>query len=181
MNKDSCHFYNFRDCNLKSQVGLGRGQEGVRQGSEGGLGRRQEGTGRAQGCRGAFCQGCQTGVTGSPGWGLEWVCGGWLVIKTIKANKRRILFFAYLSKSSVTYEDMCIIHETHQASYNPGDGTLQEGTMGMWQGVAMDSLKFHPGPPCPTLPCPVGRSPLKQLFQGWPAHRAGGLQPSATP
>jgi hypothetical protein len=23
--------------------------------------------------------------------------------------------------------------------------------MGVWQGVAMDSLKFHPGPPYPTL------------------------------
>jgi hypothetical protein len=23
--------------------------------------------------------------------------------------------------------------------------------MGLWQGMAMDSLKFHPGPPYPTL------------------------------
>jgi len=28
--------------------------------------------------------------------------------------------------------------------------------MGVWQGVAMDSLKFHPGPACLTLLCPVG-------------------------
>jgi hypothetical protein len=27
--------------------------------------------------------------------------------------------------------------------------------MGVWQGVAMDSLKFHPGLPCPTLLCPA--------------------------
>jgi hypothetical protein len=27
-------------------------------------------------------------------------------------------------------------------------------SMGVWQGVAMDSLKFHPGPPCPTLLLP---------------------------
>jgi hypothetical protein len=27
--------------------------------------------------------------------------------------------------------------------------------MGVWKGVAMDSLKFHPGLPCPTLLCPV--------------------------
>jgi hypothetical protein len=26
-----------------------------------------------------------------------------------------------------------------------------KGHVGVWQGVAMDSLKFHPGPPCPTL------------------------------
>jgi hypothetical protein len=36
--------------------------------------------------------------------------------------------------------------------------------MGVWQGVAMDSLKYHWGPPCPTLLCPAGRPPLK-----WPA------------
>jgi hypothetical protein len=24
-------------------------------------------------------------------------------------------------------------------------------TMGVWQGVAMDSLKYYSGPPCPTL------------------------------
>jgi hypothetical protein len=33
--------------------------------------------------------------------------------------------------------------------------------MGVWQGVAMDSLKFHPGPPCQTLLIPAGGSPLK--------------------
>jgi hypothetical protein len=35
--------------------------------------------------------------------------------------------------------------------------------MGVWQGVAMDSLKFHPGLPCLTLLCPAGGPPLK-----WP-------------
>jgi hypothetical protein len=33
--------------------------------------------------------------------------------------------------------------------------------MGVWQGVAMDSLKFHLGPPCPTILCPVDGPPLK--------------------
>jgi hypothetical protein len=50
-------------------------------------------------------------------------------------------------------------------------------SMGVWQGVAMDSLKFHLGLPCPTLLRPVGRPPLKQsyhhcrdgLFAGWVA------------
>jgi hypothetical protein len=34
--------------------------------------------------------------------------------------------------------------------------------MGVWHGVAMDSLKFHPGPPCPTflLPYPAGGRPV---------------------
>jgi hypothetical protein len=27
--------------------------------------------------------------------------------------------------------------------------------MGIWHGVAMDSFKFHPGPPCPTTLCPA--------------------------
>jgi hypothetical protein len=54
-------------------------------------------------------------------------------------------------------------------------------TMGVWQGLAMDSLKFHPGPLYPTLLCPVGRPPLKRLFQGWPARRASGLRQSSTP
>jgi hypothetical protein len=45
--------------------------------------------------------------------------------------------------------------------------------MGLWQGVTMDSLKFHPGPPCPTLLRPAGGPPLKRpcglvaYLQGW--------------
>jgi hypothetical protein len=35
--------------------------------------------------------------------------------------------------------------------------------MGVWQGVAMDSLQFHQGP-LPTLLCPAGRPPLKQPY-----------------
>jgi hypothetical protein len=37
-----------------------------------------------------------------------------------------------------------------------------QGVIGVWQGVAMDSLKLHLGPPHPTPLCPAGRSPLKQ-------------------
>jgi hypothetical protein len=47
------------------------------------------------------------------------------------------------------------------ASHHTG---ITAPVMGVWQGVAMDSLKFHPGPPCPTLLRP-----------------AGGLRPSASP
>jgi hypothetical protein len=35
----------------------------------------------------------------------------------------------------------------------------------------MDSLKFHLGPPCPTLIGPAG----------WPTRRVGGLRPSSIP
>jgi hypothetical protein len=59
--------------------------------------------------------------------------------------------------------------------------------MGVWQGVAMDSLKFHPGPLCLTLLRPAGRLPLKQHYgcfrSGPPAGRAtcGRLLPVWTP
>jgi hypothetical protein len=51
------------------------------------------------------------------------------------------------------------------------------------EGWPSDSPKFHPGPPCPTLLCPVGRLPpetASQPFPGWPACRAGSQQPSFT-
>jgi hypothetical protein len=35
--------------------------------------------------------------------------------------------------------------------------------MDVWQGVAMDSLMFHQGLPCPTLLRLVGGTPLKRL------------------
>jgi hypothetical protein len=48
--------------------------------------------------------------------------------------------------------------------------------MGVWQGVAINSLKFHQGPPCPTLLHPAGGPPLK-----WPCNRfRGGLRQSST-
>jgi hypothetical protein len=43
--------------------------------------------------------------------------------------------------------------------------------MGVWQGVAMDSLKFHPGLSCLTLICPAGVPP-----PGWSAPRVVGPQ-----
>jgi hypothetical protein len=59
--------------------------------------------------------------------------------------------------------------------------------MGVWQGVAMVSLKFHPGPPCSAFPRPTGGPPLKRpysCFRGGPlAGRAacGHLLPLWTP
>jgi hypothetical protein len=48
--------------------------------------------------------------------------------------------------------------------------------MGAWGGVDMDSLKFHPGPPCLSLPRPAGGPSLKQpndhFKSGTPAGRA---------
>jgi hypothetical protein len=36
--------------------------------------------------------------------------------------------------------------------------------MGVWQGVAIDCLKFYPGPPCPPLLRPAGGPPLKRPY-----------------
>jgi hypothetical protein len=55
-----------------------------------------------------------------------------------------------------------------------GKGSM---SMGVWQGVAMDSLKFHLGPPCPTSLCP---EMALWLFWGWPAHRVDWLRQSPT-
>jgi hypothetical protein len=59
--------------------------------------------------------------------------------------------------------------------------------MAVWQGVAIDSLKFHQSPPCPTLLSLAGGPPMKQPyshFRGGPptgvVHPQGG-QPSSTP
>jgi hypothetical protein len=60
---------------------------------------------------------------------------------------------------------------------------MMEANIAVWQGVAMDSLKFRPGPPCPSTPC--GRatpdiSGLPLIFEVWPAYRAGNLWLSST-
>jgi hypothetical protein len=57
------------------------------------------------------------------------------------------------------------------------------GDIGVRQGVAMDSPKYHSGSLCLTLLRPVGEPPLKRLYSrfGWPVLRSGGLQTSPTP
>jgi hypothetical protein len=51
--------------------------------------------------------------------------------------------------------------------------------MGVWQGVATDSLRFYPGPPCPTLLRPAGEPPLKRLHVVSGMARPQGEQPAA--
>jgi hypothetical protein len=57
--------------------------------------------------------------------------------------------------------------------------------MGVWQQVAMHSLKYHQGPTCPTLLCPVGGPPLKRPYGryrgGPPAGHAAVFYPLYTP
>jgi hypothetical protein len=42
--------------------------------------------------------------------------------------------------------------------------------MGVRQGVAMNSPKYHPGPPCPSLPCLAGGLPLQQPYNRFRVH-----------
>jgi hypothetical protein len=42
--------------------------------------------------------------------------------------------------------------------------TILKRTMGVWQGVIMDSLKIQPSAPGPTLLCPAGRPFSKQPY-----------------
>jgi hypothetical protein len=59
--------------------------------------------------------------------------------------------------------------------------------MDAWEGMAMDSIKFHPDPTCPTLLRPAGGPPLKRPYDhfrgGLPAGRVacGHLLPLWTP
>jgi hypothetical protein len=56
--------------------------------------------------------------------------------------------------------------------------------MSIWQGVAMDSLNFHPGLPCPTLLRPVDGPPLKWpygCFRCGPPAGQATCGPSSTP
>jgi hypothetical protein len=47
----------------------------------------------------------------------------------------------------------------------------------VWQGISTNSLKFHPGPSCPTLLRPAGGpSPKRPYGCFW-----GGLRPFSTP
>jgi hypothetical protein len=53
----------------------------------------------------------------------------------------------------------------------------QNNSRPVWQRVATDFLKFHPGPPDPTLLSPSGGQPPKRPY----GRRAGGLWPSSKP
>jgi hypothetical protein len=45
----------------------------------------------------------------------------------------------------------------------------EERSMGVWQGGAMDSLKFHPNLSCPVLLCPAGQAGWAGRQGKWPA------------
>jgi hypothetical protein len=51
--------------------------------------------------------------------------------------------------------------------------------MGIWQGVVMDFLKFHLGPPCPTFLRPVGGPPLKRPYSSYRSSPTAWGRPAA--
>jgi hypothetical protein len=52
-------------------------------------------------------------------------------------------------------------------------------SMGVWQGVAKDSLKYSPGLPCPTLLHPVSEPPLKRPYGHLRVVHPQGRRPAA--
>jgi hypothetical protein len=54
---------------------------------------------------------------------------------------------------------------------------LHNKPMGVWEGVAMDFLKYHSGSSCTTHLCSAGGPPLKRPYSNF----RGGLWPSSTP
>jgi hypothetical protein len=75
-----------------------------------------------------------------------------------------------------TWPITCVVVQCRER----GLGREFKVTMGIWEGVAMDSLKFHPGPPpCPTLLRPAGGPPLKLLYGCFKGSPPTGL--SSTP
>jgi hypothetical protein len=56
---------------------------------------------------------------------------------------------------------------------------MEDMYMGVWQGVVMDSLKYYPGPHCPTLLRPAGGPPHKRRSAVWGVARLQGGRPAA--
>jgi hypothetical protein len=54
--------------------------------------------------------------------------------------------------------------EVGAALYDEASHVLDKTCMGIWQGVAMDSLRFNPGPPCHTFLRSVGRPLMKRPY-----------------
>jgi hypothetical protein len=60
----------------------------------------------------------------------------------------------------------CFSHQRHPLIYT----NVRMRSMGVWQGVPMDSLKFHLGPPYLNLLRPAGEPPLNRPY----GHFRGG-------
>jgi hypothetical protein len=83
--------------------------------------------------------------------------------------------------------DWCVVWSATRRGLKSTTGAPQPPPMGVWEGVAMDSLKYHLGLPCPTFLCSVGGPPLKRpyghfrghLYTGWAP--CGRLLPIWTP
>jgi hypothetical protein len=79
-----------------------------------------------------------------------------------------LLGFSFYIASSVLFI-VSLVFLLHKSIRTKSPVLLR--VMGVWQGVGMDSLKFHSDLPCPTLLRPAGRQPLKRLY----SHFRGGL------
>jgi hypothetical protein len=84
--------------------------------------------------------------------------------KKLTLDLLKMLFFHFRSKG---------LSMAHGVTIDGVMGVEDTKSMGVWQGAAMDSLKYRYGTPSPTLPRPAGGNTI-QLFQGWlPGGRVG--------
>jgi hypothetical protein len=69
------------------------------------------------------------------------------------------------------FQRLCLCPKDQPASLKMVSSFSIISITNQWQGVAMNSLEYYLGPPCPTVLYSVGAPPLKiaiRQFQGWP-------------
>jgi hypothetical protein len=102
---------------------------------------------------------------------------GWCPMKSLKGKLscpicRETLGGRWTDKGTTNRWDVmgCLMRTSQSiSSLGPRPKSYYELTillrsMDVWEGVAMDSLKFHTGPPCLNLLHPVGGTPLKRPY-----------------
>jgi hypothetical protein len=97
------------------------------------------------------------------------------VSNSLMVKKHKTRFFRKLQTQNFqSVSNQCLSHaNTTMTPSRPQTKDLNVviSAMAVWQGVAMDYLKFHLGPPCPTLLRPADGPPLKRpysRFRGGP-------------
>jgi hypothetical protein len=74
----------------------------------------------------------------------------------------RVVFEADVGTTKGTGFDA--VPRSMQRTLTVVSGRVRPPSIGVWQRVAMDSLRFHPGPPCPTFLCPADGPPPKRPY-----------------
>jgi hypothetical protein len=109
--------------------------------------------------------------------------------KASQHQQHRLSFFPS-AFGCMTISVLCTLQQTGNVPFRRNSQNsfvksfLPSATMGVLQGVAMDSLNFTQALPFYALPfCAGGRATPEMAlrpFQGWPVYRASDQQPSST-